>query len=291
MNNTIKLGAAFLLGAVTMNVLPVMSTSQVADDVLTSAIEGAMLKVKSAELKYEDQALEKLPNILDCQNMQWMKNCTEINKHAKKNPNAPLRVVSEKGIEFNFVPGTPSSIIRLQLEQTPEAAAEAVTYQDTTWGEYKKSASLYQMELWKRGPLKNILGLDVAKAQSEMPKPIAVDDLVVSTFVHSECGACDVQLTTLENLQKRYPKLKIKVFQVNQDSEGFNRRITQRGLSGRMLSHEEADTVLKSGVEKWPTIWIDNASKKSRTDLSGTRSINQIENSLQAMSYVNMASK
>lgn len=291
MKNILKYGVGFLAGALVVNVPFVMSNTNIADDVLSNALASAMYKVNTYQQKQEDEALAKLPNILDCQNMQWMKNCTELNKQAKKNPNAPLRVTSEKGLEYNFVPGTPSSVIRLQLEQTPEAAAAYVTYLDSTWGEAKKSASLAQMEIWKRGPMDNMIGLDRAKAQSEMPKNIATDEIVVSAFVHSECGACSVQLTTLASLQKKYPKLKIKVFQVNQDSEGFNRKVTQVGLTGRMLSSQEANKVYESGVVKWPTIWIDNASKKSRSDLSGTRSMVQLEDGLQAMSYINMAKK
>jgi peroxiredoxin len=290
MNNFLKISIGFLAGALAVNVPSVLSNTN-ADDILSDAIASAMYKVNSAEIKREDETLERLPNILDCQNMQWMKNCTELNKHAKKNPNAPLRVISEKGLEFNFVPGTPSSVIRLQLEQTPEAAAAYVTYLDRTWGEAKKSASLAQMELWKKGPMDNMIGLDRAKAQSELPKNIATESLVVSAFVHSDCGACAVQLTTLETLQKKYPKLSIKVFQVNEDSEGFKRKVTEHGLTGRMLSSAEASKVYDAGVVKWPTIWIDNASKKRRSDLSGTRSMVQLEDGLQAMSYINMASK
>jgi thiol-disulfide isomerase/thioredoxin len=291
MNNALKIGLGFLAGALAVNSSFVMSNTEDAGDALVSAIANAMYKVKSFEQKQEDEELGKLPNILDCQNMEWMKNCTILNKQAKKNPNAPLRVLSEKGLEYNFVPGTPSSVIRLQLEQTPEAAAAYVTYLDATWGEAKKSAGLAQMEMWKRGPMDNIIGLDRAKAQSELPKKIASDEIVVSAFVQSECGACQIQLTTLETLQKKYPKLKIKVFQVDQNSEAFKTKITQRGLAGRMLSAQEANKVLESGVTKWPTIWIDNATKKSRSNLSGTRSMVQLEDGLQAMSYINMASK
>lgn len=291
MNNNVKIGAAFLAGALLLNVPLVMSNSPDADNVLSDAIASAMYKVKSYELKQEDETLGKLPNILDCQNMQWMKNCSEINKQAKKNPNAPLRVQNNKGIEYNFVPGTPSAVIRLQLEQSPEAAAAAVTYMDTTWGEYKKSAALYQMELWKRGPLDNILGLDRAKKLSEQPKAIATADLSLSVFVHSQCGACDTQLTTLSTLQSKYPALQIKIFQLDEDSTAFKRKVTERGLSGRMLSKAEAKNVYDSGVVKWPTIWIDNIKKQRRDDLSGTRSLVQLEQSIQAMTYITTASK
>lgn len=291
MKSSVKLGFAFIAGALAVNIPTVFSNTEQGDAFIVDALANALYKVDEFKAKKEQESLDKLPNILDCQNMQWMKNCTEINNQAKRNPTAPLRAQNAKGIEFNFVPGTPSAVIRLQLEQTPEAAAAALTYMDTTWGEYKKSASLYQMEMWKRGPMDNILGLDRAKAESEKPKDIAVDKLGLSVFVHSQCGACDIQLTTLATLQNRYPTLKIKIFQVDQDTVAFNRKVTSRGLKGRLLSSEEANRVLASGVEKWPTIWIDNNSNKNRNKLSGTRSIVQIEESLQAMTHLNIASQ
>lgn len=291
MNNSLKMGLAFVAGAITFNATAVFSNVPQSEELLTNALANAIYKVNQHQLKIEDEQLEKLPNILDCQNMQWMKNCTEINKQAKKNPNAPLRVENPKGVEFNFVPGTPSAVIRLQLEQTPEAAAAMVDYMDTTWGEYKKSSSLYQMELWKRGPMENIIGLDRAMELNEKPKAIRTEALSVSVFIHSQCGACEVQLRTLAKLREKYPSLPIKVFQVDQDASAFKRKVSDQGLNGRMLSSAEASQVHKSGVIKWPTIWIDNNQQKQRDTLSGTRSIVQIEERLQAMTYITTASK
>jgi hypothetical protein len=252
---------------------------------------GAMQSVAEYQQKREDEELEKLPNIMDCQNMQWMKNCTEINKQAKKNPNAPVRVTNAAGLEFNFVPGTPSAMIRLQLEQTPDAAMAAVRYMDQTWGEYKKSASLYQSAMWDAGPLDNIIGLEKAKQKFDAPKPINTKDIAVSVFVHSMCGACEVQLSTLIKLQERYPSLKISVFQFDENPEGFKAKVTDRGLKGRILNALEARNALKAGVDKWPTTWLDNMPFKQRETLPGVRSIVQLEERLQGISHIITAKK
>lgn len=291
MNPKLKLGLAFVTGAIVFNAPSAISNSPTAEDVLSKAVAGAMMQVSDYQQKREEQELAKLPNIMDCQNMTWMQNCTEVNKQAKKNPNAPIRVTNKTGLEFNFVPGTPSPMIRLQLEQTPEAAMAALKYMDSTWGEYKKSAGLYQNAMWEAGPLKNIIGLDKAKAIADAPKQINTQDLSVSVFVHSMCGACEVQLSTYEKLQERYPNLKITVFQFDENPDGFKVKVTDKGLKGRMLNALEAHNALKAGVEKWPTTWIDNTKMKQRESLAGVKSIVQLEERLQGMSRIITAKK
>lgn len=291
MKNTVKMGLAFIAGGVIFNSPLVLSNMPDTGEALSKALASAMQKVNEYEQRKEDAALEKLPNILDCQNMQWMKNCSEINKQAKKNPNAPLRVLNPQGIEFNFVPGTPSAVMRLQLEQSPEAARAAVTYMDQTWGEYKKSASLYQKAQWEMGDLPNIIGLDRAKAIADAPKAINQQGISLSVFVHSLCGACDVQLTTMAKLQERYPNLKITVFQFDDNPAGFKAKVTDRGLKGRILTSAEGSAALKAGVAKWPTTWVDNIPMRKREALTGTRSLIQLEERLQAMTHIITARK
>ena len=198
-----------------------------------------------------------------------------------------MRITNANGLEFNFVPGTPSAVIRMQLEQTPEAAMAGVKYMDDTWGEYKKTASLYQNAMWDAGELNNIIGLEKALELRDAPKDIDQNALTISAFTHSQCGACEVQLSTLGKLQERYPNLKVTVFQFDDNQDGFDRKVTQNGLRGRILRPEEASAALRNGVEKWPTIWIDNQSAKSRDRLSGVRSIVQLEERLMGMTHIN----
>lgn len=274
-----------------MNVPAVFSNAPGGEQLIVKALATALDAVNEAERKREQETLNKLPNILDCQNMQWMQNCTEINNQAKQNPTAPLRVTNPKGIEFNFAPGTPSAVIKLQLEQTPEAAAEMVNYMDTTWGEYKKAAGLYQQAMWRQGPLDNILGLQRAKKLEDQAKQFDSTQLSVSVFVHSQCGACEVQLTAYSQLQKRYPKLAVRVFQVDQDQAAFKRKVTDRGLAGRILNLKEAAQIHSTGIDALPVTWIDNKKQSKRADLQGAHTLAQLEQHLQAMSLINTASK
>ena len=291
MNTNLKIGLAFVAGGLLFNATFAISNSTSTEEVLSRAIAGAMKQTANYQLQREQEELEKLPNIMDCQNMQWMKNCKEINNQAKKNPNAPIRVTNQAGLEFNFVPGTPSPMIRLQLEQTPEAAKAAVQYMDQTWGEYKRSAGLYKEAMWNAGELDNIIGLDKAKAIFDAPKAINSKQISLSVFVHSMCGACEVQLSTLSKLQDRYPELKITVFQVDNNPAGFKAKVVDQGLKGRILTQSEANGALKAGVDKWPTTWVDNLALKQREKLSGVRSIVQIEESLQAATHIIAAKK
>ncbi|HFL7941138.1 TPA: conjugal transfer protein TraF [Pseudomonas putida] len=286
MKTTMKIALAFMAGGLAFNAPFVLSDSTKPNDALSNAIAIAMAKVDKYNEDRENAELDKLPNILDCQNMDWMKNCSELNRNAKKNPQAPMRMIGRNGVEFNFQPGTPSAVIKLQLEQTPEAAAELVSYMDNTWGEYHKSAELYKMAMWKNGDLKNIKGLDAATEKSAAKKYIDTDNVSMSVFVESTCPVCEKQLQILSSVQQKYPKLRIKIFQLDGDREAFSRHVTQRGLTGRVLTREESINIQKLGVTSWPISWIDNTKVNRRKSLVGNRTLKQLEDHFQAMTYI-----
>lgn len=285
MKNSLKYALVFIAGGA-INSQFVLSDESDPNEQLSNSIALAMAKVDKYNQDRENAELDKLPNILDCQNMDWMKNCSELNRNAKKNPQAPMRLQGKNGIEFNFVPGTPSAVIRLQLEQSPEAAANLVTYMDQTWGEYHKSADLYKMAMWKNGDLKNIKGLDAAAEKSSEVKYIDTDNVGMSVFVESTCPVCEKQLQILSSVQQKYPKLKIKIFQLDGDRDAFLKHVTQRGLTGRVLSREERISLQKLGVTSWPISWIDNTKVQRRKTLVGNRTLKQLEDQFQAMTYI-----
>lgn len=280
----LKVGIWFIAGGIVMNAGIAVSNVSSSQDVLTDALAAAISKVQDRTAEREEAELAKLPNILDCQNLKWLQNCTTINNQAKKNPNSPVRVTNPKGLEFNFQPGTPSAMIRLQLEQTPEAAAAAVKYMDDTWGEYKKSASLYQVAMWQN-KMVNIKGLEAAQEEQKAVKDLDLDGLSVSVFVESTCPVCERYLGALESLQKKYPQLKIKVFQLDQDVEAFMRNVAARGLRGRVLTPQESTQLQNAGITSWPRSWIDHLPTKKRETILGNRSLAQLEMRLLAMTY------
>ncbi|MBF6043484.1 conjugal transfer protein TraF [Pseudomonas sp. ChxA] len=286
MKTSIKISLAFLVGCFVSNAPFVLSDASSPNEALSNAIAVAMAKVDKYNDDRQNAEIDKLPNILDCQNMDWMKNCSELNRNAKKNPQAPMRMIGKNGVEFNFQPGTPSAVINLQLNQTPEAASELVSYMDKTWGEYHKSAELYKMAMWQNGDLKNIKGLDAATEKAKEVKYIDTDNVSMSVFVESTCPVCEKQLQILSTVQQKYPKLKIKIFQLDGDRDAFTKHVTQRGLSGRVLSREERISLQKLGVTSWPISWIDNTKVNRRKSIVGNRTLRQLEDHFQAMTYI-----
>lgn len=286
MKTLIKISLAFLVGCFVSNAPFVLSDASSPNEALSNAIAVAMAKVDKYNDDRQNAEIDKLPNILDCQNMDWMKNCSELNRNAKKNPQAPMRMIGKNGVEFNFQPGTPSAVINLQLNQTPEAASELVSYMDKTWGEYHKSAELYKMAMWQNGDLKNIKGLDAATEKAKEVKYIDTDNVSMSVFVESTCPVCEKQLQILSTVQQKYPKLKIKIFQLDGDRDAFTKHVTQRGLSGRVLSREERISLQKLGVTSWPISWIDNTKVNRRKSIVGNRTLRQLEDHFQAMTYI-----
>src|SRR5579864_8834481 len=68
-------------------------------------------------------------DVLNCKDLDWMRNCNDINTQAKQNPGAPLRVLDKSGVEFDFAPGTPTAMINLTLSPTPANAAKFLDWQ------------------------------------------------------------------------------------------------------------------------------------------------------------------
>lgn len=289
MKHKVTLAVAFVAGGFIFNAPSVLSTVSNPQDVFADAVAKALLSVERYNEERENEKLDQLPNILDCQNMQWMQSCTEVNRNAKKNPTAPIRVTNAAGLEFNFQPGTPSAVIRLQLEQSEAAADAYLAYMDQTWGEYHKSAELFKMAKWKAGELQNMKGLDAAVAKNNAIKNIDTKSVSLSVFVESTCPVCDRQLETLSKLKQRYPSLGIRVFQLDGDKEAFVRHVNKRGLAGRIVTPEERQKLEQLGVVNWPRIWVDNTRVSRRQTLIGNKTLLQLEDRLQAMTYVQTA--
>jgi thiol-disulfide isomerase/thioredoxin len=133
-------------------------------------------------------------------------------------------------------------------------------------------------------------GLDAAKEKASSVKFINTDQVTMSVFVESTCPICERQLDILEKVQAKYPKLKVKVFQLDTDREAFARNVSKRGLTGRIVSMDERAKLEKLGITAWPISWIDNSSKSARTTLVGNKTLSQLEDRLQAMTYIQSAS-
>ena len=74
MNTKMKVVLAFVTGGVLFQAPWAISNAPSTEEVLSRAMAGAMQQVEDYRQKREAEELNKLPNIMDCQNMEWM-NC------------------------------------------------------------------------------------------------------------------------------------------------------------------------------------------------------------------------
>lgn len=252
-----------------------LSTEQIQELIKLSSKQTAL------ELKrLEDEELKIIPDVLDCDRMKWMSSCVAINKQAKRHPEAPIRVHSKEGVEHNFPPGTPATVIHMILEGTPQAAKAFLDQHDAHMGQFKRAANAYQEELWARGGMVNASDVHETMAALDIPEKIDLSKINMYVFTSSTCGACDVQLRHLIELKDRQPQLKLFIYQIDQDKEAFNKKVVSNGLNGRILSPSEAGKVFKQGVAGTPTTWIEYKDKKRRVVLNGAFGVRQLEQQL-----------
>lgn len=133
--------------------------------------------------------------------------------------------------------------------------------------------------------LQNINGLEAAQDAQKALKNLDTKNLSVSIFIESTCPVCDRYLGAVEKLQKRYPTLSIRVFQLDNNQEAFIAKVGSRGLRGRILSPSEVAKVQQQGIRSWPVTWVDHLPTKKRETILGNRTLNQVETRLLAMTY------
>lgn len=225
----------------------------------------------------EDERLEKIPNPLDCKVLSWLGDCHEINKQAKLNPNAPIRVINKQGVEFNFVPGTPSAYITHQLSLTEQSADALLDYIDATNALNKKAASLVKDRMMARGGLSSTLTLDEYELMKSKPLDINHNAVRLSLFATTTCPWCTQIVKNLKKLKAKHPNAQISIYLMDSEPEGYKEMFSDNVLSVRKLNQSELKQIIKQGVTQWPTIWLDNTETKSRRVLVGVKTANQLE--------------
>lgn len=234
----------------------------------------------------ENEKLAKIPDPLDCNSFSWMESCEEINKQAKLNPQAPMRVQRQDGLEFNFPPGTPTPVINAMLNDSPAATQQMINYLDELAGHHQSLANRYKEQLWAQGGLKNVeMSADRAAAQQDLPKDtIDQGNVKITLLYDSRCSACKTTLANLRDLKEKYPEISISAFQFDSDPKAVERIKEQYGVAARMLTQSEVDRLQSTGIKAVPTMWIDNPSQKKRLQREGTVSLTVIESDLEKVS-------
>lgn len=234
----------------------------------------------------EQEQLDKIPDPLDCNSFSWMDSCEEINKQAKLNPQAPMRVQRKDGLEFNFPPGTPTPVINAMLNDSPAATQQMIDYLDELAGHHQSLANRYKEQLWAQGGLKNVeMSADRAAAKQDLPKDtIDQSNVKITLLYDSRCAACKTTLANLRDLKDKYPEIPVSAFQFDADPKAVERVKEQYGVAARMLTQDEVDRLRSTGVQVVPTMWIDNPAQKKRLQREGTVSLTVIESELEKVS-------
>jgi hypothetical protein len=251
---------------------------QTSAEKMSALFEKSLSRALSENQRLEDQKIDSMPDVISCDKLEWMKSCDVINRQAKKNPSAPLRVMSKDGIEFNFVPGTSSETIRLQLERTPEAAEAYINSMGKTMGAYKSVAAVYKEQLSVMGGMDNVRTIDQMRLDDQIIPKVDYSLVSMSIFIESNCTACDALLANMDTFMNRHPKARVSVFMVNNDRAALKEKVLDKGYTGRTLKPSEVQKVLDKGSKGWHVMWIENSTQGSRDILLGVSTSKTIEN-------------
>lgn len=257
-------------------------TEQIIRQTVTDTAKAVVLGME----QQEKERLEKIPDPLDCNSFSWMESCEEINRQAKLNPQAPMRVKRRDGLEFNFPPGTPSPVINAMLSDSPQATQAMIDHMDALIGHHTKLAKQYQTMLWAQGGLKNAeISADRAFSEIDAPRDtINQDNVALRIFYDSRCAACKVTLRNIKLLKQRYPDLQVSAFQFDSNDAALKQTKEYFGIDARALSSAEKNKLRNSGMDTVPTLWIDNPGEKHRLQREGTVSLTVLEDELERVS-------
>lgn len=287
-----KSATPFLAGVITTfafftgSALGTAEISPSTQEIIAQAVEETAASVVMAMELEEQKRLDELPDPLDCNSFSWMQSCESINRQAKKNPTAPIRVYSREGVELNIPPGTSSAMIA-HLVNNDEASTRAfIADVDRMMKHNQEAANLYKKTLWAQGGYKNFeTSTDLAFETLQKPKEtIDPSKVAISIFYDTNCAACRTTLDNLKLLKERYPNLRISGFQMNHDQKGLEEIKELYALPARELSQQEMEKLRNEGIVGTPTLWIDNRATKKRLARVGPVSLTVIENELERIS-------
>ncbi|MEE8058118.1 MAG: hypothetical protein V3T17_09820 [Pseudomonadales bacterium] len=276
--------AYIVIGGLLANTLTATANLDVVDS-LTRAFENIAQRKEAKQ----EEVRAKLPNALPCESMGWMGNCNEINNQQKRNPLAHIQAKSRSGTEMNFPPGTSSADMRHALEQSLESAIAVREYRNKVIGEAQLAADLMRKAAWVTGPMEHLPTIDELLATEKVPLNINTSNLDVSFFTSSTCSTCGYQLSALNTLRKKYPFLKIRVYQMDNNRVYQQQKLIDEGYTSRILSTKEILALSRKGVTDAPALFIDNQQTKTRQHIPEFASFRRLEKHLQAAAYIKTA--
>ncbi|WP_209064736.1 thioredoxin family protein [Endozoicomonas sp. G2_2] len=244
---------------------------------------------------------DELPDVLDCKQFDWMKNCSALNRQAKRHPEAPIRAKAPDGTEYTFAPQTPTTVIAHMLDPSIETA-RAMVLRERRMAERDKNAAQYARQAIKEldggfgfsefeGGLESIEGIRDKNAREQVSVlgstvkkyDIASDKVRVYVFYDSNCGYCRKSLPEWKRLTDAHPDLDMRLLQLNDDTPFLSRVRSVFGLDAATLRGAKRKQIMDR-VTMTPTVWIQDEQSNKTTVLRGYQPMRDLEKAIARVS-------
>lgn len=223
-----------------------------------------------AQKQYEMNLYSALPNRIDCEQQTYLENCEDINFLLKKHPDAPMRIPTAQGDEVVIKPDAPAPLVNFILNQSPEGARETVEWWRGQFRRFNRMEQMIVAEGYRQGGIMNG-GPDGSPRTSFEEQTIGTGEGVEITMItQSTCPACQYQLNVMDRVTAMYPDISLRVFQVDQDEEYFQRTILDQGYGGRVMTPAEVNSLNITG---WPYTQVKSTVTNRHENFYGTKSI------------------
>lgn len=232
--------------------------------------------------QYQDALADELPNVLECDNFSWMEGCEIINRQAKLNPTAPIRVMDQTGLEFNFAPGTPSVVIQHMLNPSKANARKVFNHNQAHMQRAQLAADFgQQVQLEAGGDYALYTKASLKGMAGPKQSPALIDESAYTLFVfyRSDNKASLDYLVEVADLAESYPNLRINVLQADDNDEMVKRVKDTLGLRVKQLTGSEKRKLLPR-VTEFPSTWLQANRSSKTTIMTGAISAASIERAL-----------
>ncbi|TJY57369.1 hypothetical protein E4T66_18355 [Sinimarinibacterium sp. CAU 1509] len=221
-----------------------------------------------------------IPSFLDCHKLSWVTNCKEIDKIARENPGAPLRLTNPDGLELYFVPGTPTAMIYHQLNPTPESARALIEYNRRYMAQMEKAAAVSLKVLGEMGGTDPV-GSSGMRTSSVKPSskggPVTINakNIRVWMFYDSKCSPCRQTIPEVYLLAKQNPSLDLTLLQMDDDLDYVDQLRTDMSLKAGPIPAKDRASLLPK-IRQTPTFWVQDTRNKKTTVMEGYMSVTEL---------------
>lgn len=240
-------------------------------------------KIVAEQHKLEMQLYAKMPDVINCKQQHWMKDCDFVNFLLKKHPGAPIRVMTADGVTQSFAPDTPPSMLNALLDPNSKRAAKAFIQYQKSVDEMNSSFGATLSEMFIKDRFKLEMG--------DTPEPATPFDnadhsnfllsVIVSKGVNGTSGFLDI----VEALNHKHPRLKTQVIVLNSDLSWFNKNVKNRDFTKSNLA--SSAVVHKLKISSFPTTFFKDLTSNRTARYNGELTANELNQWLNAFISTN----